>query len=338
MTMNTLTPPAAAMHAPATLHRRERWLMGGLVLLLALGLYGLIASTGWDEISAQLSRITAVQIALLLGLSLVNYGFRALRWHLFARRFGLALSLKHNALHFLGGFAMSVTPGRVGELVRMRWIARETGVGFVQTAPLALMDRASDLAAMGLLLGLALPLSGVGIGGGVPVTLLALGTAIMVTRPTLLAALALWGHRLTGAAPRLFAKCRRAARALTRCAAPSTMIAATLLGLLGWCAEGAAFHLLLVWMGSDIGVARAMAIFIFATLAGGLTGAPGGLGGAEAAMIALLTLEGVPLPAAIGATAIIRLTTLWFAIAIGLAAFPLAERQSRKGSHALERC
>ena len=75
-----------------------------------------------------------------------------------------------------------------------------------------------------------------------------------------------------------------------------------------------------------------MAIFTFSTLAGGLTGAPGGVGGAEAAMIALLALQGVPLEVSVPATAVIRLTTLWFAIGIGLAVFPVAERASLKGA------
>ena len=44
--------------------------------------------------------------------------------------------------HFFGGFAMSVTPGRVGELIRMRWMRRETGRSFERTAPLVLADRA----------------------------------------------------------------------------------------------------------------------------------------------------------------------------------------------------
>lgn len=101
-------------------------------------------------------------------------------------------------------------------------------------------------------------------------------------------------------------------------------------------AEGIAFYLLLDWMGADVSVATAIAIFLFSTLAGGLTGAPGGVGGAEAAMIALLALEGVPLTMSVPATAIIRLTTLWFAIAIGVLVFPLAERKSLKVSDDLE--
>ena len=92
-------------------------------------------------------------------------------------------------------------------------------------------------------------------------------------------------------------------------------------------------YLLLVWMGADVGIATAIAIFVFATLAGGLTGAPGGVGGAEAAMIGLLMIEGVPLEMSVPATLIIRVTTLWFAIAIGLAVFPFAEKASQRKSN-----
>jgi len=110
----------------------------------------------------------------------------------------------------------------------------------------------------------------------------------------------------------------------------------TVIGVTGWLAEALAFYLLLMWLGADIGFATAGAIFIFSTLAGGLTGAPGGIGGAEAAMIALLSLEGLPLEVSLPATAIIRLTTLWFAILIGVFVFPIAERHSKMEQNALE--
>ncbi len=316
--------------------RRDRLILFVLLALLLVGLAGAIAATGWGEVMAQLRRVGPGQIALLLGLSLVNYLARALRWHLFALRLGLGTGLLQDARHFLGGFAMSVTPGRVGELVRMRWIRRETGWSFERTAPLALADRASDLAAMGLLLGLMLALSGRSIALGAPVAALALVGAFVATRPALLDALARAGYRLTGRFARLFARLRRAARSLAAFSAPGLLAGVALLGAVGWLAEGLAFHLLLVWMGADIGLASATAIFIFSALAGGLTGAPGGVGGAEAAMVALLALEGVPMEVSLPATAIIRLTTLWFAIAIGLVVFPWAEKYSRRGAYALE--
>lgn len=281
MTNQTLS----SMPAPAVPSRRNRrsdlLILGGLVALLAMGLAGLAAATGWRETLAQLAKLGPAQGAALLGLSLVNYGFRGGRWHIFTRQLGLATSVRQNFRHYIGGFAMSVTPGRVGELVRMRWIRRETGWSFERTAPLALMDRAADLAAMGLLLAGALSLGTMGTTGAVPVAVLAVGTAWVVTRPALLAGLATGAYRLTGFVPRLFARVRGASRSLAAFRSPRLLALAMGLGLLGWLAEGVSFHLLLGWMGADIPLPRAIAIFTFATLAGGLTGAPGGLGGAR---------------------------------------------------------
>jgi uncharacterized protein (TIRG00374 family) len=160
----------------------------------------------------------------------------------------------------------------------------------------------------------------------VPVAILALALAWIATRPRLLAGIAGLGYRLTGRFARLFARLRGAARSLAQFSSPGVLLAAGVLGVVGWAAEGYAFWLLLQFMSADLPLARAVVIFTFATLAGGLTGAPGGVGGAEAAMVALLALDGVGLEISVPATAVIRLTTLWFALAVGLVAFPLAER------------
>ena len=320
----------------ATRRWRDVLLFGGLFALALIGLVGLAASTGWEEVKAQILRLSFAQFLALLGFSLINYILRGLRWHMFAHRLSLPIGILGSLRHFFGGFAMSVTPGRVGELVRMRWLRRETGWSFESTAPLALMDRASDLASMALLLGFSIALSTSGIAGAVPVTIFAFAAAIIATRPKLLAGIVTILFRLIGRWPRLFARFRAAAHSLKHFSQARLLLPATGLGLLGWVAEAYSFYLLLMWMGADVGLWMAAAIFIFSTLAGGLTGVPGGVGGAEAAMIALLSMEGVPLEVSLPATAIIRVTTLWFAIGLGLLIFPLAERHSLKVSHALE--
>lgn len=311
-------------------------LLVGLLALVIVGLVGLAAATGWEDTWAQISKLQPGWIVALLALSLINYGLRGVRWHLCARALGVPTRFTQNMRHFLGGFAMTVTPGRVGELIRMRWLRRETGWAVERTAPLVLVDRAADLAAMALILGLALLLSASGIPGAVPIAGLAIVAAVVVTRPKLLSWMVTRGYRAVGAWPRLFGRVRQAARSLGRFSSPRVLSLALLLGAVGWLAEGWAFHLLLIWMGVDIGLWMAVAIFVFSTLAGGLTGAPGGLGGAEATMVVLLGLQGVPLDVALPATAVIRLTTLWFAILIGLLVFPVAEATSKGGADAVE--
>ena len=332
MTMAQNTASSGALDVDTDTKAKRRWrdiaLLACLFAFVVAGLAGLAAATGWEETKQQLLRLSLGQVAILLLLSLFNYIFRAARWHVFSRRLGLKTSPAQSLRHFLGGFAMSVTPGRVGELIRMRWIQRETQWPFERTAPLVLMDRASDLAAMALLLAGGVALSAGGISMAMPVAILTLGAAYVATRPALLSGLVTLSYRSVGKFPRVMARIRKATRSIGVFSHGPVMAAAMLLGMIGWFAEGYAFHILLVWMGSDIGVAKAMAIFIFSTLAGGLTGAPGGVGGAEAAMVALLALEGIPLEVSIPATALIRLTTLWFAIFIGLVVFPIAEAKS----------
>lgn len=338
MAMNNMPTSPRVPNAAAPSRRwRDLALPLGLFVLVAIGLTGLAMATGWEETVSAFKVLHAPEIALLLALSLMNYFCRSLRWHVFASRLGLATTIGQNFQHFLGGFAMSVTPGRVGELVRMRWLRRETGWSFERTAPLVLVDRASDLAAMAVLLAVSLALSATGMNGGIPVVTLAIGAAIIATRPRLLRWVGDMGHRISGYRfPRIFVRVRRAAASLSAFTGPGLLLAAGVLGVVGWMAEAYAFHLLMVWLGADLGLWKAVGIFIFATLAGGLTGAPGGLGGAEAAMVALLVLDGVPLEVAVPATLIIRVTTLWFAILIGLFVFPVAERASQKAKHALE--
>lgn len=340
MAMSTSPTPSPRVPGAAAGPRRwrDRLVLAVLVVLVAGGLLGLAAATGWEDTVEAFRSLSLFAIALLLALSLANYLLRGLRWHLFARRLGLNTGLAANFAHFVGGFAMSVTPGRVGELVRMRWIGRETGWSFDRTAPLVLMDRAADLSAMAVLLALSVAFSASGISGAAPVAVLALIAAAVVTRPALLRAIAGAAHQMTGRRfPRLFARLRRAAQSLRAFSHPEVLLIAGILGTLGWLAEGYAFQLLLTWLGVDIGLWSAVDIFIFATLAGGLTGAPGGLGGAEAAMVALLALRGVPLETAVPATLVIRVTTLWFAIGLGLILFPYAEHRSKKAqAHAME--
>lgn len=307
-----------------------------LGIFVASGVLAAMTASG-EDIWHQVTMLTIAQGALLLGLSLINYGARALRWMLYARALDIPLTPVQTLRHYLGGFALTMTPGRLGELIRIRWITRETGVAVERAAPLALVDRAADLAATALLLTAAVLMMAGGIAGAVPVAALGFLAAIIATRPRLFRWAVKRCWKASGRWPRLFARAHRAGLALRPFSDPRVALPALVLGFVGWLAEAYAFYLLLDWMGTPLPLWTCVGIFVFAMMTGGATGLPGGVGGAEAAMLALLAVKGVPLEVAIPATAIIRVTTLWFAIGLGFVAFPWAEAASRRGAYALER-
>jgi len=307
----------------------------GMLALFLIGMGMMIVYTGWAETRASLAKIGWGQFSILLALSFGNYSLRALRWHIFARALSLAIPLHRNIAICLAGFALTITPGRVGELVRLRWIKRETGTKILQSSPIMLGDRAADLAGIAVLLLIA-AMFGLGGNGGVYwVVALALAAAFLATNPTFLTKIITLGWRSLGKGPRLFASLRGAVRQLSLFASPMVVLPALSLSTFGWLLEGYSFYLLMLWLGVDIGFWMAVGIFVFAMLGGGATGMPGGLGGAEAVMVGLLSLQGVPLEIALPATLIIRITTLWFAILLGILIFPLAERKGPQ--HALEK-
>ncbi|QHQ33673.1 lysylphosphatidylglycerol synthase transmembrane domain-containing protein [Algicella marina] len=322
---------------PSAELRRNRWIMFVLVAVVVGSLAALAAATGWEETWASLSALTSGQVAVLLALSLINYVLRGLRWFLYCRVVHVPVSLIQAFRHYFGGFAMTVTPGRLGELVRMRWINQETRFPYERAAPILLMDRAADLAAMGILLFLAFLLSAeVASASLLPVAAVSLVVALLLTRQSIAMAAITLFWRTVGRWPRLFARLRMAARTLGPFSHPYIVFPALAAGLLGWFCEGLALQYLLIWLGAEIDIWPAVGIFALAMITGGATGAPGGLGGAEAAMVGLLSLQGIPLEISVPATVIIRLTTLWFAIAIGVGVFPIATHFANKGQRLRE--
>ncbi len=307
-----------------------------LLLVFGIGLLGAVRATGWQAAVEALKFVGPLGIVALLMFSLTHYAFRAARWHLLTRAADLPTTGAQNVRHYFGGLAMTATPGRLGELVRLRWIHRETGWAIDRVASIALGDRAIEVAGMAIVIALSVGLSRLGAPAVWLLVAVALVLAGIVSRPDYLISWIerLW--RLTGRAPRFFVRLRRVATGL----APFTRLPVLLptlgFSMLGWFAEGVAFFFLLKMLGAPIGLWAAAAIFLAGVLSGALSGLPGGLGGTEVAIVGLLILVDVPAPVAILATGIIRLTTLWFAVLIGVCVFPFAEGSAARSLRASE--
>src|SRR5690606_19309009 len=102
-----------------------------------------------------------------------------------------------------------------------------------------------------------------------------------------------------------------------RCNSPGMLVLATSLRVMAWRAEALAFHWILHWLGMDVSLACSLLVYMIVMLAGALSFMPGGLGGAEATMTALLMWKGMPGAEAVAVTILIRLATLWFAVLLG---------------------
>lgn len=267
----------------------------------------------------------------VLGLSLVNYALRFVRWQLYLKRIEVSLDFGASLAIFLFGFVLSVTPGKAGELGKA-WLVRALGGGPVRRALAAVVaERVSDLTGMLVLTAvgaLALP-------QGIWICLLLLGAAAFLT------VVLTWSflfHRLVGLLKRLpkighrmeaLDEAYERLRVLLR---PGVQLPAIVLSTLAWAAEGVGFWFVVRAYDPTVSVLLSAFNYGASTLAGGLTMLPGGLLASEGALTALLDYQGLETAAAASATLVIRGATLWFAVGLGLMAIPYLTRRLRKYS------
>lgn len=286
------------------------------IALAAVAYLGFSLYVGWGEVLFALQRIGVLGTLVALSLSLLNYGLRFLRWQGYLQRLGYPVPWTPSLHIYLSGFALTTTPGKAGEAFR-GVLLKAWNMPFRTSLAAFLSERLSDLIAILLLALLGLlsypsfrPLVGVGA-----LAVLALfGLLLSRKAPGILAG---W---VPARLPRIRGLFRQGADLLLEaraCHRPGLLLSATGLSLAAWGAEGLAFYLALDWLDTDVSVAVALFIYALGMLAGALSFLPGGLGGTEAVMISLLVLEGISPGVATAATVFIRLTTLWFAVALG---------------------
>lgn len=296
-----------------------------IVVLSIAALAGYVVLSSGVHAGPQFALVSTHIVMAGLGFSLINYAMRSLRWSLMCRRLGVSAGLGLDTFYYVAGFPMAMTPGKIGEVVRMWLMRRGHGFSYVRTAPLLLADRAYDLLALAML-------AAVGVGAFAGPAWLALGGSaivgvggiLMLCYPRIMRDVITLGYRLTGRFPRLFVKLREIAHSFEDLASLRLGLIAILLSLVGWSAETLILKLVLGEIGATIDFTAAAFVFSAGMVLGALALIPGGLGVADLSMIGLLTALGVDLPSATAATVIVRACTLWFAVGIGLVVLPIA--------------
>ncbi len=296
----------------------SRYLFPGFAAVFAIAcLYGLRGDLALVSF-APLARAWDV-VALAVLFSLLNYALRIVRWHRYLGRLGGALPLGFTAATYVAGFAFTVSPGKVGEMARARYYER-LGISLPDVAGAFFIERLMDVMAMLVLAGLI-----VAAGPRFHVAMWSAGmvvAALLVTLAVLpwarIAGAIQSGNSLPGVLVRLgvgIAKALAAARALL---SPGALFFGFLLGLVAWGLEGLGLYML----GSLIPAAHltltaGIGIYAVAVLVGAMSFLPGGLGGTEAVMTALLAAHGFGVGDALLITIVCRLVTLWLAVLLG---------------------
>jgi uncharacterized protein (TIRG00374 family) len=310
----------------------RRWIWIAIALVISVAAFAMIGDVHHlgDALDAFHWPALGVAVALALG----NYLIRFVRWQYYLTRQRVRVPVGTSALVFGAGLSLSITPAKLGELVKSYLLRELCDVPAARTAPIVVAERVTDLIAL-----LVLAVIGVAAYGIDPRLVVVAGALIatglvllawqrptralidLVTRPSRIRRLREPLHETLG---HLAALCR-----------PGPLVIATALAIPAWGCECVGFAVICnAFPGAHVALPLAAAIYSGTTIAGALSFLPGGLGVTEGAMTLALVDGATHLDrsTAVAATLLTRLATLWFAVALGVVMLAVARARIARRS------
>ena len=290
------------------------------VAALALLAYGLLGM--WSQGGQLLPLLQSLWPSIGLGLLVVtlSYGFRFSRWRRLLHAVNQHPPIQIDARIWMGSYAFTATPGKVGEAVRSL-LLKDYGVPVTQTLIALVVERLTDFFAVLFLLIVNMPLL---LNLDVPL-IVPLSISIVAVFAGYLGLRNSWTkNKLLQIArvilPRKLSSAGGGSLIVLRhLLKPEVLLPCTLISVTAWSMEGVCLWMLLKAMQiHDVCIMGAIFAHTTAGLLGALSLLPGGIGTTEASTYALLALQGVPMDKAIPATLLIRLMTLWFSTVLGI--------------------
>ncbi|MFB6347460.1 MAG: YbhN family protein [bacterium] len=290
------------------------------VLLFGSLLYaGLILWSGAGKFLQLITQIRWTTLGIVILLVILGYLLRFVRWHYYLEVLGYDVPLLANLRIYLASFLMAISPGKVGEAMKSYFLKKEFSVPATPTVAGFFCERFTDVLATVLL-------SGAGFlvypHGGWVILAIALGQGVVliVLQRRSWAELLFFGplERWTPL-DRWIEKLREFYDISGKLLSLQHILVGTGLGILSWGLEGLCLYLIVVDFAGEAMIHPAVAVFIFcaSVLLGAASMLPGGIGGSEAIMIAMLMFFGAQRSLAVSTTVLVRFTTLWFGVIIG---------------------
>lgn len=296
---------------------------------VVVGLIALVALAGdVRAVTTHLARYDGRYLLAGLALTTSNYALRFVRWQRYLDIVEVRVPTRDSARIFVAGFVMSISPGKMGEVLKSALLREHSDVPVERTAPIVLAERLTDLVALIVLVVLA----GAAQPDALPIAAAGLVLVLMVLLPLLSRSIA---ERMLGLAARLprigaHAPKLRAAYESTRLVLSGRALAmGTTLALFGWSLECAAtFVIVRGFPGASLSPSAAVFGYAAPTIVGALSFLPGGLVATEASMAGLFTRLGTKITPGVasGTTLLVRLATLWWGVGLGWIALALHER------------
>lgn len=269
--------------------------------------------------------VALAQLPVVMSLTLLSFCLRYLRYYLLLKWSGQPSLVSAGWWAYLSGFALTATPGKLGELLRIRYFGR-LGISADRVVSAFIFERTLDLIVVfALAIVYVTDLNMLWL-AALFVSLLLVALVVATLYPEILRRYSVFCmqikwirfSRLLEFLVNVLLGCRVWIKL-------STILISLTIGVMAWSLISFAFIYLLDRLNIHIPWLGAFSTYPMAMLAGAASMLPGGFGSTEAAIVFQLKWHEIDSSVAILVAVVIRLGTMWFSVFCGFAAILFQE-------------
>jgi glycosyltransferase 2 family protein len=280
-----------------------------------------------SDVSLILSKIPNLKteyLPIILILIPSSWLFLFLRWNLLLKNSNIKIPLKENLKIYFAGFALAVTPGKFGELIKSQIMKTKFDVPHRTTSSLVLVERLYDLAGAIVVSFIGILLIGIGeyIIAGASIVLISI--FVMISSKKLFQnVLKFIGKiKFTQKYTVPLSESYETIQTSTKGKIVFTSILTT---SAYWLLESLGVYFILLSFDINLlNYVHVIATYTSSLILGAASFIPGGLGVVEGSLVGLLNFQGVDISDAFVLVVLIRLFTLWYSVIIGFIALKLS--------------
>ncbi len=281
-------------------------------------LYGAAAIfSDYGTVVAALRTFPILRLAIVLAIVVLGWVIRGWRFHYYLRETGSPVPLVYSICVFLAGFALTGTPGKMGEAVKAVFLKDDYGIPATRVVGILLVERLMDLFGVLLLGSFSILLFSTSQGAFLLCAALVVAGGVFLCLERVYRPILQWTGRIS-----LLSWISDMALSTLLSGKELMNVRVFVVGLLmstvAWGMESVALYLILEGLNLPSTFLQANFVYCFSTIVGALSMLPGGIGGMEAGMVGLLATMGISYSSGLPAVILIRICTLWFAILVGV--------------------
>ncbi|MBA4252014.1 MAG: TIGR00374 family protein [Chlorobiaceae bacterium] len=273
--------------------------------------------SNYQNVINAFSRFDWFLIPVVLLLTFLNFCIRFIKWDYYLSILKVKISKVDSFFIFMSGLIMSITPGKMGEVMKSYLVKQLTNEPISKTAPIILVERITDFLSL-----IIIALVGAYSFDFGRTIVIAVGLFFV------LIVVVISNNKLSKIILTLLERVKFLRKHLTSINSAyessyqllklKPLLLMTFISFFSWGLECLGYYIILTNFGMDITILWASFAYSFATIVGAVSMLPGGLGVTDGSLTFFVLGENYSLDIAFASTFIVRAATLWFAVVIGI--------------------